>query len=138
MPQWIIEVETRRLKLILSEDGDVSSGEENLWACNICEDFVLKQDKVVNIFDSKQKTVENKAFTEQEDIKPNETKMNVNETIGSLIENENILVKIAIFNYQVPVKQSEWNEDKTLTIAKELHKRTDIRVAVIVKHNRIE
>lgn len=63
--------------------------------------------------------------------------MNTKETIGSLIENENIVVKISIFNYQVPVKQSKWNEDKTLIIGEELYKRTDIRVAVIVKHDSI-
>lgn len=63
--------------------------------------------------------------------------MNTKETIGSLIGNENIVVKISIFNYQVAVKQAEWNEDETLTIGEEVYKRTDIRVAVIVKHDRI-
>lgn len=53
-------------------------------------------------------------------------------------ENESVLVKISIVNYQAAVKQSKWNEDKALTIAKEVYKRTDITVAVIVKHDRIE
>lgn len=127
----------RRLKLILSEDGNVLSASTTSELVMLGEDFVLKSDKVVNNHDANLEGVEIKTVIEQEGIKPNENWINTNETIACLIKNVNILVKISIVNYQVTVKQFKWNEDKTLTIAKELFKRTGIRVAVIVKHDRI-
>lgn len=130
----------KRLKLILSEDGNVSRLRERA-RCELvifCEEIALKRDEFVDIRDSKHEGADTKTLIEQFDKKPNKIRMNLIKTTANLIKNESILAEISISNYQVLVKQSKRNENKTITAAKELNKRTDIGVAVIVKHDRIE